>query len=796
MAIEGLADKNTSRFLVAAIIFFFLSARAFGASPSLPDRIDGAIDTARPGPAPGRCSDAEFLRRTCLDLVGTIPSTAAARAFLDDSSPSKRTDLVDQLLEDPRFDMNFSRVFDVMLMERRPEKFIKPHLFREFLRQSFEAHKPLDQVVREILIADGADPTTRPSARFLLDREGGTHVLTRDVGRLLLGVDLQCAQCHDHPSIKDYRQDDYHGIYALLNRSFVFNAKGTGNVMAERAEGETTFVSVFIKGEPKKAVPHLPGGPPLAEPILDKDKRYLVKEAEGTRPIPRYSSRRRLAEELTTGQCGAFQRNIANRVWCHMFGRGIVNPLDLHHATNPAGHPELLDLLSEALVEVKFDLRRIVRGIALSRTYQQSSELPPGLEVLGSSAAAELAALEKQLQVIDGETATLQKDRVAQQAQGEELRRNLQREGEKLRALRDHEQTAQGHFEHIEADLKAAIAKEASLSKTVASVAALSGQATRTAEPLPAIDPLHDAAAKIAARAEAFRGDLAALRDEVRGREQSRSEALALLEQAHRAVATAQADELAAQESLAPVTKRIHVLSAKHGDLLRQRAAISGRRDDLRELQAYATAMRQANSNEKSAREQRERLERRWRERGYCAMIRPLTAEQTAWSISQSLGVIDRHREEAATEIEKTMAAEKQQPSGDSTVRRRRVEAAVDAKVFGSLFDFVVNIYDRRGQPTGEYCATAGEPLFLGNDRRIQQWIKGGPLSLSERLDKSVDEQALAEDLYLALLTRRPNPEEVATVRDYLTVHAQDRTSAIRDLIAAVLNSAEFRFRY
>jgi len=794
MVLGGCANKLTAWVFAAGLLVSALPAEAGIAS--IPERIDRVVDAARPGPPPSRCTDAEFLRRIYLDLVGTIPSSESARAFLDASSVDKRTELVDQLLADPRFDMHFSRVFDVMLMERRPEKSIKPHLFREFLRQSFEAHKPLNQVAREILIADGADPTTRPAARFLLDREGGTHVLTRDVGRLLLGVDLQCAQCHDHPSIKDYRQDDYYGIFALLNRSFVCDEKGTGNVMAERAEGETSFVSVFVKGEPQKAVPHLPGGPPLVEPVLDQDQRYLVKEAEGSRPIPRYSSRRRLAEELTNGQCGAFQRNIANRVWCHMFGRGIVHPLDLHHATNPAGHPELLDLLSEALVEVTFDLRRFVRGIALSRTYQQSSEMPPGLEVLGNSAAAELDALEKQLQVIDGETSALQKERAVQQAQCEELRRRCQREGETLQALRNHEGTAQKHFEHIAADLKTAIAKEASLAKTVASVAALSGHATRTAEPLPAIDPLHDAAAKIAARAEAFRGELAAVRDDVRGREQSRSEALALLEQAHRAVATAQANELAAQESLAPVTKRLHVLSAKHSELVRRRAAISGRRDDWRELQAYATATRHADSNEKSVRDQRERLERRWRERGYCSPIRPLTAEQTAWSISQSLGATDRYREEAAAEIEKTMAVEKQQPSADPAVRRRRVEVAVDAKVVGSLFGFVVNMYDRRGQPTGDYYATAGEALFLSNDRRIQQWIDGGPLSLSERLGKAVDEGALAEDLYLALLTRRPNPEEVATVRDYLTMHAQNRTIAIRDLIAAILNSAEFRFRY
>jgi len=107
-------------------------------------------------------------------------------------------------------------VFDTMLMERRPDKHIKADAWRGYLRQSFAQNKPWDQIVTEILSADGADEKTRPAAKFLLDREMKTDAVTRDLGRMFLGRDLQCAQCHDHPNIEDYLQRHYYGISAIL----------------------------------------------------------------------------------------------------------------------------------------------------------------------------------------------------------------------------------------------------------------------------------------------------------------------------------------------------------------------------------------------------------------------------------------------------------------------------------------------------------------------------------------------------------------------------------------------------
>src|SRR5205807_10065991 len=114
--------------------------------------------------------------------------------------------------------------------------------WREFLQSYFAANKPYDHLVREILSSDGSDPKTRAAARFFLDRDGEPNILTKDVSRLFLGMNLHCAQCHDHPLVDAYKQDHYYGVQAFLNRSYVFTDKAAKmSVYAEIAEGDVTF---------------------------------------------------------------------------------------------------------------------------------------------------------------------------------------------------------------------------------------------------------------------------------------------------------------------------------------------------------------------------------------------------------------------------------------------------------------------------------------------------------------------------------------------------------------------------
>jgi hypothetical protein len=357
-----------------------LAALPVAAAP-LHERIDRAALASEPDLAKNAAplaSDEEFLRRLYLDLTGTIPTADEARAFLKDASPDRRRKLIDRLLASPEHARHLQTVFDVTLMERRPDKHVPRAAWQDYLRASFAANKPWDVLVREMLSADGADPKTRPAAKFYLDREGEPNLITRDIGRLLLGTNLQCAQCHDHPLVAHYKQDHYYGVFAFLNRSFLFADKATKQtVYAEKAEGEASYQSVF---DPKKVTkttpPVVPGRKALADPELPKGKEYEVAPAKDVRPVPKYSRRAQLAAQVASADNVAFRRNLANRLWAMMTGRGLVHPLDMDHPANPPSHPELLALLADEAAATKFDVRHLLREIALSQTYQRSSEVP------------------------------------------------------------------------------------------------------------------------------------------------------------------------------------------------------------------------------------------------------------------------------------------------------------------------------------------------------------------------------------------------------------------------------------
>jgi hypothetical protein len=194
-------------------------------------------------------------------------------------------------------------------------------------------------------------------------------------------MNLQCCQCHDHPLVEDYKQEQYYGIYAFLNRSFLFTDKAKGVVLAEKAEGEVTFQSVFDPAKVTKATgSRLPGGKPVVEVKFDKGKEYEVAPANGVRPVPKFSRRAQLAPRLAAADDVPFGRNAANRLWALMMGRGLVHPLDMDHTANPPSHPELLALLADEFAALKFDIHAFLRELALSKTYQRSSEIPPGLK--------------------------------------------------------------------------------------------------------------------------------------------------------------------------------------------------------------------------------------------------------------------------------------------------------------------------------------------------------------------------------------------------------------------------------
>ncbi len=369
---------------IAAIVSLLLIAVGVRAQ-ALSQRIDELIAKGHPNyekEAAAIADDAEFFRRITLDLNGTIPTAEETRAFLADKDPGKRMKLVDKLLASPACARRMTWHFDTMLLERRNGNKVARPLWEEFLRTSFEANKSLDQLVKDILSADGVDPKARGPAKFYLDRDFEPNLVTRDIGRAFLGRNLQCSQCHDSPIVDDYKQEHYYGIQAFLNRSYLFpNPQAPTAVIAEKAEGEISFSSVFDKSKAVKSTgPKMPGGKTIAEPKYDKGKEYKVAPAKDVRPVPNFSRRAQLANSIV--ESPYFARNAANRLWALMMGRGIVHPLDLDHKDNPPSHPELLDLLAKEFAAHKYDVKWFLREIALSKTYQRSSAIPPQLKEL------------------------------------------------------------------------------------------------------------------------------------------------------------------------------------------------------------------------------------------------------------------------------------------------------------------------------------------------------------------------------------------------------------------------------
>jgi hypothetical protein len=375
-------QRNRQRIgvLLAALAVPPLGASAVRASVPLHEQIDRAIETKLDGQGAGLATDAEYLRRVCLDLTGMIPTAPEAREFLDDPSPYKRARLVDRLFASPEYARRMATVFDVMLMERRDDTHVPATEWREYLRKSFAQNKPYNQLAAEILAADGIDADLRAAAKFYLDRQAEPNLVTRDVGRLFLGVDLQCCQCHDHPLIDDYKQAHYYGLYAFFNRASLFRADKNPAVLAEKADGDVTFSSVFKKKVTHQTGPRVIDGPPVEEPKLGKGEEYLVAPTKDNkvRPVPHYSRLAQLAPRVTSTATSQFSRNIANRLWALMMGRGLVHPVDFQHSDNPAAYPELLDLLAREFAASGFDVKWFLRELALSRTYQRSSEPPPG----------------------------------------------------------------------------------------------------------------------------------------------------------------------------------------------------------------------------------------------------------------------------------------------------------------------------------------------------------------------------------------------------------------------------------
>ena len=367
----------------------------------LHERVDRLIAEGAGGrTAAARSDDAEFHRRAHLDFAGRIPTAAETRAFLSDESPDKRTRLIDRLLAAPEYADHAADRFDVMLMERRGED----KEWRTWLVESFRANKPWDRMAREILDPDFRDEKKRGAGFFITKRmekygQNPTDYpgLTRDVGRLFMGIDLRCAQCHKHLTVKEYKQVDFQGLFATY-RNLKLQQKNQTVKVSWVSEGlmkeELEFSSVFKDGK-KTTPPRVPFGEPIAIPDLEKGKEWVEPPDKKKKTLgrPAFSPLSEVARRLVSLDNPYFATNIANRAWFLLMGRGLVEPLDLFHDENLPSHPALFDLLGTELVAHDYDLKWLFRELALTEVYQRSSLLPEGVTSLPADRF--LVAIEK-----------------------------------------------------------------------------------------------------------------------------------------------------------------------------------------------------------------------------------------------------------------------------------------------------------------------------------------------------------------------------------------------------------------
>ncbi len=296
------------------------------------------------------CTDAEFIRRVTLDTIGMLPTPEEVQAFLNNPSPNRRQEMIDNLLQRPEFlDFWTLKFADVLRSNSRLIQSKGTHVFQRWIRTSLQQNKPMDQFVRELLTSDGSTFKNPAANYYRISRDPENSVET--TAQLFLGVRIQCAKCHNHP-FERWTQDDYYGFAAFFSKvrqkkgalpdeEIIFTADGgdvrqprTGQVMKPKA---------------------------LGGPVLEPE----ASSSEGRRE--------KLAAWLTGPENPFFAKSLVNRVWYHLVGRGIVEPVDDFRDSNPASNDELLNGLANDFVQSGYDLRHLIRSILTSRTYQLSA---------------------------------------------------------------------------------------------------------------------------------------------------------------------------------------------------------------------------------------------------------------------------------------------------------------------------------------------------------------------------------------------------------------------------------------
>lgn len=311
------------------------------------------------------CSDAQFVRRVYLDVCGILPTPDETRAFVAATEPNKRSQLIDQLLQRPEYaDFWTKKWMDVLRASRDSIQLAGATAYQKWLRERIEADASFAEIAQALLTSKGKSYSDAPANFFCVtptpkkvsDPAYLQKDLTEATAQLFLGVRLQCVRCHDHPYEK-WKNDDYLSFaahFTQVKRSRLGKAGPSGRPERRQIEIALDLKAAEVKNESGEAVAPRLFGEELSEVAPEEDRREV------------------LADWLTQKDNPFFAKAVVNRIWFHLHGRGIVEPVDDFRDSNPSANDELLEALAAEFIEQNFRLKPLIRTIVNSRTYQLS----------------------------------------------------------------------------------------------------------------------------------------------------------------------------------------------------------------------------------------------------------------------------------------------------------------------------------------------------------------------------------------------------------------------------------------
>ncbi len=348
----------------------------------MPDVIDHHVDQqlqkAKVIPAP-QADVATLVRRLYLDLAGRIPTPTETREYIESTDPRKRDKLVAELVASLEFIRHNANEFDAFLRNDNGDG----GSVRPYLLAAFKEGRPWDRMFRDLLGASETPHPTKPE-QYVLRRLKDRDALTRDISSVFFGLNISCAQCHNHPYLKSLTQDYFFGMREFFAASYDFQ----GNLLDRRFVKPAEFKPksgaarpvkmMFLNGQTVERAAEPTDD--LAKAMQEETKaiEQLGKAYAKEKVLPpqaKFRAREKLADlALTMENRDRFARAMVNRLWFRFYGYGLVMRVDQMHANNPGSHPELLDWLTRDFIAHDYDLKRLIAGLVSSKTYARSSE--------------------------------------------------------------------------------------------------------------------------------------------------------------------------------------------------------------------------------------------------------------------------------------------------------------------------------------------------------------------------------------------------------------------------------------